>query len=129
MKITLYRGVRNKSEKDLIEKNFTAGGKAENPSPSAPTNAEMADYEKIKGTEGECAPPPQDKVILTEFTEYTTAWNVAESFGHRSGFVVQIEIDDTLVRPFPNDSLEHGVLIRSDTPIDNLQIISVSRLV
>ena len=48
MAITLYRGLRNRNEKELIEKNRTAGGKTENPSPTAPVIMTCANMNQKK---------------------------------------------------------------------------------
>ena len=123
--ITLYRGLRNKNEMERLCAYKTAGGKERaSTAPTAPTEEEIKNY-KEKGTAGECFPPKPDKVILTAFTEYTFCENIARQFGSRSGYMAVIEVDEQYVRAFKNDTLEHGVLIRSDTPLHSVEIYNV----
>ena len=115
----IYRGPRNMREFENIMTFHTAGGVAPNTKPVAPTDEELANYERTtKGTAGECMPPKPEQDIVTEFTEYTTDENVGKGFGRRCGYYVCAEVEDDLVKIFPNDCLEKGVLVRSDTPIE-----------
>lgn len=120
--VTLYRGLRNKNERERIMEYQTAGGKPASAAPTAPTEEEIKGYNE-KATAGECFPPPPGKVILTEFTEYTYCENIARQFGSRSGYTIAIQIDEQYIRAFENDPLEHGVLIRSDTPLHSVALI------
>lgn len=124
--ITLYRGLRNKNEMERVYAYKTAGGiKKASAVPTAPTEMDIKEYERKKGSDGECMPPPPDKVILTEFTEYTFCEDTARQFGTRSGYMAVIEVEKQYVRAFENDPLEHGVLIRSDTPLHSVKIYNV----
>lgn len=114
----IYRGPRNKRELEKIMQFSTAGGVAPNAKPVAPTDEELANYEDTtKLTAGECMRPKPKQDIVTDFTEYTTDENVAKGFGRRCDYYVCAEVEDDLVKIFPNDCLEKGVLVRSDTPI------------
>lgn len=114
----IFRGPRNKRELENIMKFSTAGGVAPNTNPVAPTDEELTNYDQTtKRTAGECMPPKPEQDIVTKFTEYTTDEKVAKGFGRRCNYYVCAEVRDDLVKKFPNDCLEKGVLVRSDTPI------------
>lgn len=124
--LTIFRGPRNKFELDKIVECSTAGGKPAATIPKAPSDEEYEMYNKTtKSTAGECVQPKPNEPIYTEFTEYTTKEECARGFGIRCSAYVEAQVDDTYVRIFDNDRLEHGVLIRSDTPINIINIYTV----
>lgn len=124
--LTIFRGPRNKFELEKIVECSTAGGRAAAKHPTAPSEEEYKTYNRTtKLTAGECMPPEPDAQIYTEFTEYTTERECARGFGRRCSAYVEAQVDDTYVRIFDNDRLEHGVLIRSDTPINIIKIHTV----
>lgn len=131
--ITLYRGLRNKSEKERLVEYKTAGGKAvASTNPNAPTEDDMKDYEVTKGTGGECAPPAPNTIITPDFVEYTFCENVAMRFAIRTRddrpfYMAIVEVDEQYVTAFKNDPLEHGVLIKGDTPLNSVKIVNVKR--
>lgn len=121
--LTLFRGLRNEQEKINIEKNRTAGGAPPAEAPRAPSPEEIAEFlDPVKGqkyTQGECAVCPSTLNVVTKLTEYTTKEEVATSFAHRSGWLLTITIDSSLVNVL-DDQLEHGAVIRSDTPLHSV---------
>lgn len=120
---TIFRGPRNKFELEKIAECSTAGGKAAATNPTAPSDEEYEKYNSTsKGSDGECAMLKPDDQLYTEFTEYTTDEDCARQFGRRCGAYIEAKVDVMYVRIFHKDPLEHGVLIRSDTPITNIQI-------
>lgn len=121
--LKIFRGPRNEFELKKIQECSTAGGKVAATKPTAPSEEEYNIYNNTtKVTGGECMKPKADAEIYTEFTEYTTKKKCAREFGKRCWAYVEAEVDDMYVRIFDHDILEHGVLIRSDTPIMKIKI-------
>ncbi len=129
--LMLYRGLRNEQEKIKIQKYHTAGGAPPAEAPRAPSPEEMAEFlDPVKGqkyTQGECAICPSTLNVVPKLTEYTTEESVATSFAHRSGWLLTITIDSSLVNVL-DDQLEHGAVIRSDTPLQSVFFYKISKL-
>ncbi|MDO5558451.1 MAG: hypothetical protein Q4F95_02515 [Oscillospiraceae bacterium] len=115
-----YRGLRDQWEINRIKANGTVGGRiAANP-PRAPSQIEYNNYIMTKKGSGGEFPVPMRRIRMPEFTEYTTQEHIARQYGHRprSGFYIKVLVDSMYVMDIDDVAFsEHGVLIRSDTPI------------